>query len=111
VRPAIMPRGTSVFSDEMAIPIGDRTVALVVKRYASAAGLASEKYAGHSLRAGLVTQAAINPGAGNRHHARQTRHKSKKGVQGTATKRFRPIVSSQLVQVPKVPSSMRRNAA
>jgi site-specific recombinase XerD len=38
----------------------DRAVALVVKRYARAAGMDERKYAGHSLRAGLVTQAAIN---------------------------------------------------
>lgn len=35
-------------------------VAIVVKRYAAAAGLDPAKYAGHSLRAGLVTQAAMN---------------------------------------------------
>ena len=33
------------------------------------------------------------------------------GVQGTATKRFRPIASSQFVHVPKASSSMQRNAA
>jgi hypothetical protein len=34
-------------------------VALIVKRCAKAAGLDSEKYAGHSLRSGLATAAAI----------------------------------------------------
>ena len=55
--------------------LGDRAVTLVVKRYARPAGLAPEKYAGHSLRAGLVTQAAINqvPAIVI---MRQTRHKS-----------------------------------
>jgi integrase len=37
----------------------DRAVALVVKRYAAAAGLDQTKYAGHSLRAGLATSAGI----------------------------------------------------
>lgn len=55
--------------------LGDRAVALVVKEYVTAAGLDAAKYAGHSLRAGLVTQAVMN-------HVdlpaiqRQTRHKS-----------------------------------
>jgi site-specific recombinase XerD len=50
-------------------------VALVVKRYAAVAGLDPAKYAGHSLRAGLVTQAAIN-GVQEMAIMRQTRHKS-----------------------------------
>jgi site-specific recombinase XerD len=55
--------------------ITSQVVALVVKRYAAAAGLDSRKYAGHSLRAGLVTAAVLN-------HVdlpsiqRQSRHKS-----------------------------------
>jgi site-specific recombinase XerD len=55
--------------------MGDQVVAVTVKTYAEAAGLDPAKYAGHSLRAGLVTQAAIN---GVPEHAimRQTRHKS-----------------------------------
>jgi integrase len=35
----------------------DQVVALVVKRAATAAGIANEAYSAHSLRAGLVTQA------------------------------------------------------
>jgi hypothetical protein len=35
-------------------------VALIVKRYAEAAGLDVEKLSGHSLRAGVVTSAAEN---------------------------------------------------
>jgi integrase len=50
-------------------------VALVVKRYAAVAGLDPAKYAGHSLRAGLVTQAAIN-GVQELAIMKQTRHKS-----------------------------------
>jgi site-specific recombinase XerD len=55
-------------------------VALVVKRYAAAAGLDPVKYAGHSLRAGLVTQAAIN-GVQEMAIRRQTLHKSSQMVQ------------------------------
>jgi len=55
--------------------LGDRNVALIVKRYANAAGLDPAQYAGHSLRAGLVTQAAIN-GVPERAIMRQTRHQS-----------------------------------
>lgn len=40
--------------------LSDKAVALVVKRTAAAAGLDPAQYAGHSLRAGLVTQAAAN---------------------------------------------------
>jgi hypothetical protein len=50
-------------------------VALVVKRYAAVAGLDPAKYAGHSLRAGLVTQAAIN-GVQELAIMKQTRHRS-----------------------------------
>jgi site-specific recombinase XerD len=53
----------------------DRAVALVVKRYCAAAGMDSRKYAGHSLRAGLVTQAAVN-NVPERVIMAQTRHKS-----------------------------------
>ena len=35
-------------------------VALVVKRYADGAGLRSEDFAGHSLRAGVLTSGAEN---------------------------------------------------
>lgn len=53
----------------------DQVVALVLKRYSAAAGLDSTKFSGHSLRAGLVTQAALN-GAPECAIMRQTRHKS-----------------------------------
>src|SRR5581483_6023178 len=55
--------------------ITDQVVALVVKRYAAAAGLNARQYAGHSLRAGLVTSAAIN-NVPEYVIQRQTRHKS-----------------------------------
>jgi integrase len=50
-------------------------VALVVKRHAEAAGLDAAKYAGHSLRAGLATSAAIG-GASERAIMAQTGHRS-----------------------------------
>jgi site-specific recombinase XerD len=53
----------------------DQVVASVVKRCAASAGLDPAKYAGHSLRAGLVTQAAIN-GVQELAIMKQTRHKS-----------------------------------
>jgi integrase len=50
-------------------------VAFVVKRYAGAAGLDPTRFAGHSLRAGLATAAAI-AGASERSIMAQTGHKS-----------------------------------
>jgi site-specific recombinase XerD len=50
-------------------------VALVVKRYATAAGFDGSNYAGHSLRAGLATSAAA-AGVSERAIMNQTGHKS-----------------------------------
>jgi integrase len=50
-------------------------VALIVKRHAGAAGLDAAKVAGHSLRAGLATSAAI-AGASERSIMAQTGHRS-----------------------------------
>ncbi len=55
--------------------LSDKAVALVVKRHAAAAGLNSEFYAGHSLRAGLAT-AAAQAGVAERAIMKQTGHKS-----------------------------------
>ncbi len=55
--------------------LSDQTVARVVKRALKAAGRDAEKFAGHSLRAGLATQAAMN-GATERSIQKQTGHKS-----------------------------------
>lgn len=55
--------------------LSDQTVARVVKRALKAAGRDAEKFAGHSLRAGLATQAAMN-GATERSIQEQTGHKS-----------------------------------
>jgi integrase len=53
----------------------DRSVARIVQRTAEAAGLDPSQFAGHSLRAGLATSAAM-AGAEERDIMRQTRHKS-----------------------------------
>lgn len=52
-----------------------QTVALVVKRYARAAGLDETIFAGHSLRAGMATSAAM-AGATERAIMNQTGHKN-----------------------------------
>ena len=56
-----------------------QSVALVVKAAAKAARLDESKYAGHSLRAGLVTQAAKN-GASVGDIMRTTGHRSTETV-------------------------------
>src|SRR3954470_7552764 len=55
--------------------LSDKGVALVVKRCAEAAGLDPAKFAGHSLRAGLATSAAM-AGVEERVIMSQTRHRS-----------------------------------
>lgn len=57
----------------------DRVVSMVIKRAAERAGLDPAEYAGHSLRAGLATEAAAN-GAREMDIMRQTRHKSEQMV-------------------------------
>jgi len=60
----------------------DQVVRTVVKERARAAGLEDvDRLSGHSLRAGLATQAAIN-GASCRDIAKQTGHKSEKILSG-----------------------------
>lgn len=56
-------------------PVSGRSIARIVKRSCSAAGLEAKSYSGHSMRAGLVTAAAK---AGKSTHAimRQTGHRS-----------------------------------
>ena len=55
--------------------LSGEAVALVVKRYAAAAGFDPKEFAGHSLRAGLATAAAI-AGKSERAIMNQTGHKS-----------------------------------
>jgi integrase len=50
-------------------------VAVIVKRYAGAVGLDMDRFSGHSLRAGLVTSAAI-AGVSERAIMNQTGHRS-----------------------------------
>ncbi len=55
--------------------ISDKSVALVIKKYAKIAGLDSKKYAGHSLRSGFATSTAES-GVEERHIMAMTGHKS-----------------------------------
>ena len=55
--------------------LSDRAVALIVKRAAEAVGRDPSEFAGHSLRAGLATAAAIG-GASERSIMKQTGHRS-----------------------------------
>ena len=55
--------------------ISDKSVALLIKKYASAAGLDSEKYSGHSLRSGFATVSA-EFGADERSIMTMTGHKT-----------------------------------
>jgi len=57
--------------------LGDRSVALIVKRTVGHAGFSGEEFSGHSLRAGLATSAAL-AGQQERDIMQQTRHKSEK---------------------------------
>lgn len=58
-----------------------KSVASIVKRAATAAGLDPDRYAGHSLRSGFATTAAAN-GATERQIARVTRHRSMNVLRG-----------------------------
>ena len=55
--------------------LSDKAVARIVKRRAAAVGLDPERYAGHSLRAGLATSAAA-AGSSERVIMSQTGHRS-----------------------------------
>jgi len=55
--------------------ISDKSVALVIKKYANCAGLEGHKYAGHSLRSGFATSTAES-GAEERNIMAMTGHKS-----------------------------------
>jgi len=55
--------------------ISDKSVALIIKKYANQAGLDSHKYAGHSLRSGFATSTAES-GAEERSIMAMTGHKS-----------------------------------
>ena len=55
--------------------LSDRSVALIIKKYANLAGLDGDKYAGHSLRSGFATSTAES-GAEERHIMAMTGHKT-----------------------------------
>jgi len=55
--------------------ISDKSVALIIKKYASQAGLDGNKYGGHSLRSGFATSAA-EAGAEERNIMAMTGHKT-----------------------------------
>jgi len=57
----------------------DKSVAIIVKKYAALAGLNAEDFAGHSLRRGFATSAAQHD-VDERTIMQQTRHKSEKMV-------------------------------
>jgi predicted transcriptional regulator len=59
-----------------------QSVALIVKRYAEAAGLDASKLSGHSLRAGFVTSAAENRASISR-IMEVTRHRDPRTVELT----------------------------
>ena len=55
--------------------ISDKSVALIIKKYAGKAGLDSSKYSGHSLRSGFATSTAES-GVEERNIMAMTGHKS-----------------------------------
>ncbi len=57
----------------------DKSVAIIVKKYASMAGYSADDFAGHSLRRGFATSAAQHD-VDERTIMQQTRHKSEKMV-------------------------------
>ncbi len=66
---------TNTENDEKLFKISDKSVALIIKKYAQKAGLDSSKYAGHSLRSGFATTAA-EFGAEERNIMAMTGHKT-----------------------------------
>ena len=65
----------SIKSERKVFGISDKSVALIIKRYAEKAGLDPSKYAGHSLRSGFATTAA-EFGAEERNIMAMTGHKT-----------------------------------
>ena len=62
-------------NDGKVFDISDKSVSLIIKRYAKKAGLDSSRYAGHSLRSGFATTAA-EFGAEERNIMAMTGHKT-----------------------------------
>ncbi len=61
--------------EDKVFKISDKSVALIIKKYAEKAGLEASKYAGHSLRSGFATSAA-EFGAEERNIMAMTGHKT-----------------------------------
>jgi site-specific recombinase XerD len=72
-----MAKGKS--ENKRIFPISDKSVALMIKKYANLAGLDGTKYAGHSLRSGFATSTAES-GAEERNIMAMTGHKSSQMV-------------------------------
>ena len=68
-----MAKGKS--KNKKVFPISDKSVALIIKKYANLAGLDGNKYAGHSLRSGFATSTAES-GAEERNIMAMTGHKT-----------------------------------
>jgi site-specific recombinase XerD len=68
-----MAKGKS--KNKKIFPISDKSVALIIKKYANLAGLDGYKYAGHSLRSGFATSTAES-GAEERNIMAMTGHKT-----------------------------------
>ena len=66
---------SKVESEERIFKISDKSVALIIKKYAEKAGLDASRYAGHSLRSGFATTAA-EFGAEERNIMAMTGHKT-----------------------------------
>ena len=66
---------TTIKSEGKVFEISDKSVALIIKKYAEKAGLDPSKYAGHSLRSGFATTAA-EFGAEERNIMAMTGHKT-----------------------------------
>jgi|TARA_B100001093_G_scaffold65667_1_gene55607 site-specific recombinase XerD len=68
-----MAKGKSI--NNKIFPISDKSVALIIKKYANLAGLDGNKYGGHSLRSGFATSTAES-GAEERNIMAMTGHKT-----------------------------------
>jgi site-specific recombinase XerD len=68
-----MAKGKSI--NRKIFPISDKSVALIIKKYANLAGLDGSRYAGHSLRSGFATSTA-EAGAEERNIMSMTGHKT-----------------------------------
>ena len=74
-----MTYGVAIPNKVKIFDISDKSVALIIKKYASLSGLDPNKYAGHSLRSGFATSAAES-GAEERNIMAMTGHKTNQMV-------------------------------